>query len=94
MIQDNVAQATILGDRCVVGHLAHLEGCTNRCQVPDRLWLHHHVASCHRRRTVTRAGAVVLRGIHLPPGAVAFGVSQELRCAVDITAAAPFTTSD
>jgi carbonic anhydrase/acetyltransferase-like protein (isoleucine patch superfamily) len=65
---------TVIGDDCVVGHNAHLEGCTvaNRCLVGS--------GSVVLNRAVVRAGAVVgakalvPEGFEVPANHVALGI--------------------
>jgi carbonic anhydrase/acetyltransferase-like protein (isoleucine patch superfamily) len=63
--------ATLIGDECVIGHLAHLEGCT----VHDRALIGNgsivlHEAVVHRGATVA-AGAVVRNLMEVPANAAA-----------------------
>ncbi|HXZ62254.1 MAG TPA: gamma carbonic anhydrase family protein [Acidimicrobiales bacterium] len=69
---------TLIGEGCVVGHLAHLEGCTledgslaGSCSVV----LHHAVVS---RGATVGANAVVPNNMVVPPGALALGVPAKL----------------
>lgn len=71
--------ATVIGDECVVGHLAHLEGCT----VHDRVLIGNgsivlHEAVVHRGATVA-AGAVVRNLVEVPANAAAMGVPASIR---------------
>lgn len=66
--------ATVIGDDCVVGHLAHLEGCT----IHDRALVGSgsivlHQAVVHSGATVG-AGAVVRNRMEVPENAMALGV--------------------
>jgi carbonic anhydrase/acetyltransferase-like protein (isoleucine patch superfamily) len=70
---------TVIGSDCVVGHLAHLEG----CEVHDRALIGSgsivlHRASVHSGATVA-AGAVVRNRTEVPAGAVAMGVPAVIR---------------
>jgi carbonic anhydrase/acetyltransferase-like protein (isoleucine patch superfamily) len=70
---------TVIGDDCVIGHLAHLEGCV----VHDRALIGSgsivlHRAVVHTGATVA-AGAVVRNGTEVPSGAVAMGVPAVIR---------------
>ena len=72
-------QPTIIGDNCVVGHLAHLESCT----VEDLALVGNGSIVLHRAivRTgaLVGAGAVVPNGMEVPSGAMALGVPAKLR---------------
>jgi carbonic anhydrase/acetyltransferase-like protein (isoleucine patch superfamily) len=66
--------ATTIGDDCVIGHLAHLEGCT----IHDRTLIGNgsivlHEAVVHSGATVG-AGAVVRNRMEVPGNAMALGV--------------------
>jgi carbonic anhydrase/acetyltransferase-like protein (isoleucine patch superfamily) len=70
---------TIVGSDCVIGHLAHLEGCT----VEDgaligtgSIVLHRAVV---RSGALVGAGALVPNGMEIPSGAMALGVPAKLR---------------
>jgi carbonic anhydrase/acetyltransferase-like protein (isoleucine patch superfamily) len=70
---------TVIGDDCVVGHLAHLEGCSvgNRCLIGsnsvvlNRAVIGDGVLIC--------AGALVAEGTVVPPDHRALGVPARLR---------------
>ncbi len=69
---------TVIGDRCVIGHLAHLEGCTledeslaGSCSVV----LHWAVIS---RGATVGANAVVPNHMVVPPGALALGIPAKI----------------
>jgi carbonic anhydrase/acetyltransferase-like protein (isoleucine patch superfamily) len=70
---------TTIGDDCVIGHLAHLEGCT----VEDRALVG--TGSIVLHRAVVRSGALVGAGalvparMEVPAGAMALGVPAQLR---------------
>jgi carbonic anhydrase/acetyltransferase-like protein (isoleucine patch superfamily) len=70
---------TIVGDDCVVGHLAHLECCT----VLDRSLVGTGSIVLHRAvvesGALVGAGAVVPNGMIVPSGAMALGVPAKLR---------------
>jgi carbonic anhydrase/acetyltransferase-like protein (isoleucine patch superfamily) len=78
-IQDNCvihttpAHPTVIGDRCVIGHLVHLEGCT----IEDDVLIGNAAMVLHR--SVVRSGAivaansVVLYDVDVPAGALAVG---------------------
>ncbi|HEY5091625.1 MAG TPA: gamma carbonic anhydrase family protein [Acidimicrobiales bacterium] len=65
---------TVIGDDCVIGHLAHLEGCV----IEDRALVGSgsvvlHQATVHSGATVG-AGAVVRNRMNVPANALAVGV--------------------
>jgi carbonic anhydrase/acetyltransferase-like protein (isoleucine patch superfamily) len=70
---------TIVGSDCVIGHLAHLEGCT----VEDGALIG--TGSIVLHRAVVRSGALVgaaalvPNGMEVPSGAMALGVPAKLR---------------
>jgi carbonic anhydrase/acetyltransferase-like protein (isoleucine patch superfamily) len=70
---------TVIGSRCVVGHLAHLEGCT----VHDDALIGSGSVVLHRAvvhsGALVGAGAVVPNGLAVPTGAMALGVPAKLR---------------
>lgn len=70
---------TTVGDRCVVGHIAHLEGCTieDDCLVGSgSVVLHRALVRSH---SLVGAGAVVPNDMEVPTGAMALGVPAKLR---------------
>ena len=71
--------ATVIGDDCVVGHLAHLEGCT----VEDGALVGTGSIVLHRAvigsGALVGAGAVVPNDMQVPPIAMALGVPAKLR---------------
>lgn len=73
------AYPTVIGDDCVVGHLAHLEGCV----VHDGALVGSgsivlHEAVVHSGATVA-AGAVVRNRTEVPPRALAVGVPATIK---------------
>jgi carbonic anhydrase/acetyltransferase-like protein (isoleucine patch superfamily) len=71
--------ATIIGSDCVIGHLAHLEGCT----IEDKslvgsgsVVLHRAIVRSH---ALVGANAVVPNGMEVPSFAMALGVPAKLR---------------
>jgi carbonic anhydrase/acetyltransferase-like protein (isoleucine patch superfamily) len=70
---------TTLGDGCVVGHLAHLEGCVleDDCLVGSSAVVLH-FAVVETGATVG-AGAVVPNRMRVPAGALAVGVPAQIR---------------
>ena len=70
---------TTVGDGCVIGHLAHLEGCQleDACLVGSgSVVLHHAVVGTG---ATVGANAVVPNGMVVPEGALAVGVPAEVR---------------
>src|SRR5665213_2852809 len=70
---------TVIGDDCVVGHLAHLEGCV----IEDRALIGSgsivlHQATVHSGATVG-AGAVVRNRMDVPANALAVGVPAVIK---------------
>jgi carbonic anhydrase/acetyltransferase-like protein (isoleucine patch superfamily) len=69
---------TIIGDRCVVGHLTHLEGCTLEDESlagSGSVVLHHAVIG---QGATVGANAVVPNNMVVPPGALALGVPAKI----------------
>ena len=70
---------TTIGSRCVVGHLAHLEGCTIEDDAlvgSGSIVLHDAVV---RSGGLVGAGAVVSNGVEVPARAMALGVPAKMR---------------
>jgi carbonic anhydrase/acetyltransferase-like protein (isoleucine patch superfamily) len=70
---------TRIGSDCVVGHLAHLEGCTveDGCLVGNgSIVLHDAVV---RSGALVGSGAVVSNGVEVPARAMALGVPATMR---------------
>ncbi len=70
---------TTIGDDCIVGHLAHLEGCTieDRCLVGSgSVVLHQAVV---RSGAIVGAGAVVGNRVEVPAHAMALGIPAKMR---------------
>jgi carbonic anhydrase/acetyltransferase-like protein (isoleucine patch superfamily) len=70
---------TVIGDGCVVGHLAHLEGCTleHGCLVGSgSIVLHHAVIGTG---ATVGANAVIPNRMEVPPGSLAVGVPAVVR---------------
>jgi carbonic anhydrase/acetyltransferase-like protein (isoleucine patch superfamily) len=69
---------TIIGDRCVIGHNAHLEGCT----VLDDSLIGSGAVVLHRATigpgSLVAASALVPNGREVPPGARAVGVPARI----------------
>ena len=71
--------ATVVGDRCVVGHIAHLEGCT----IHDDSLVGSGSVVLHRAEVgpnaLVGANAVVPNGMVVPPRSMALGVPATVR---------------
>jgi carbonic anhydrase/acetyltransferase-like protein (isoleucine patch superfamily) len=70
---------TIVGDGCVIGHLAHLEGCKledDSLVGSGSVVLHHAVIGAG---ATVGANAVVPNRMEVPPGALAVGVPATIR---------------
>ena len=70
---------TTIGPDCVIGHLAHLEGCELESAVlvgTGAVLLERVMA---RRGSLIGAGAVVTAGTEIPSGAIAVGVPAKIR---------------
>jgi carbonic anhydrase/acetyltransferase-like protein (isoleucine patch superfamily) len=71
--------ATVIGSDCVIGHIAHLEGCVveDRCLIGSGSVVLHRVIV--RGGALVAAGAVVSPGTEVPAGAMALGVPAKIR---------------
>ncbi|MCU1588478.1 MAG: hypothetical protein JWN31_1971 [Frankiales bacterium] len=72
-------KATTIGSRVVVGHLAHLEGCTiedDSLVGSGSIVLHDAVV---RSGGLVGAGAVVSNGVEVPARAMALGIPAKMR---------------
>jgi carbonic anhydrase/acetyltransferase-like protein (isoleucine patch superfamily) len=70
---------TVVGDGCVIGHLAHLEGCTmedDSLVGSGSVVLHHAVVGSG---ATVGANAVVPNRMQVPAGALAVGVPAQIR---------------
>jgi carbonic anhydrase/acetyltransferase-like protein (isoleucine patch superfamily) len=70
---------TVVGDGCVVGHLAHLEGCTledDSLVGSGSVVLHHAVVGTG---ATVGANAVVPNNMEVPAGSLALGVPATIR---------------
>lgn len=81
---------TVVGDDCVIGHLAHLEGCV----IHDRALVGSGSIVLHRAivhsGAIVGAGAVVRNGMVVPANAMALGVPASLKldaCSEEVTVA-------
>ena len=72
-------KATTIGSDCVVGHLAHLEGCT----IEDRSLVGSGSVVLHdavvRSGALVGAGAVVSNNVEVPARAMALGIPAKMR---------------
>jgi carbonic anhydrase/acetyltransferase-like protein (isoleucine patch superfamily) len=70
---------TVVGDRCVVGHNAHLEGCTieDDCLIGSGSVVLHRVVV--RRGALVGAAALVPNDMEVPSRAMALGVPAKIR---------------
>jgi len=71
--------ATTIGDDCVIGHLAHLEGCVVENGVlvgTGSVVLHRAVV---HSGALVAAAALVTNGTDVPSGAIALGVPAKIR---------------
>lgn len=70
---------TKIGSNCVVGHIAHLEGCTvqDGCLIGSGSVVLHRVVVCSG--ALVAAGAVVSPGTQVPARAMALGVPAKIR---------------
>jgi carbonic anhydrase/acetyltransferase-like protein (isoleucine patch superfamily) len=70
---------TRIGDRCVIGHLVHLEGCTiedDSLVGSNSVVLHRAVV---RSGALVGAGAVVPNDTEVPSGAMALGIPAKIK---------------
>jgi carbonic anhydrase/acetyltransferase-like protein (isoleucine patch superfamily) len=70
---------TLVGAECVIGHLAHLEGCV----VADRCLIGSGSITLNRARVgtgaIVAAAALIPEGFEVPPGALAVGVPATIK---------------
>jgi carbonic anhydrase/acetyltransferase-like protein (isoleucine patch superfamily) len=86
VLHTNEEWPTVIGDECVVGHLAHLEGCTvgNRCLIgSNSVVLNRAVIG---EGSLVAAGALVAEDTVVPPDHRALGVPARLRPGAGIAA--------
>jgi carbonic anhydrase/acetyltransferase-like protein (isoleucine patch superfamily) len=79
IIHTTAFQATTVGDRCVIGHNVHLEGCIvedGSLVGSGSTVLHEAVV---RTGSLVGANALVPGGMEVPTGAMALGVPAKLR---------------
>jgi carbonic anhydrase/acetyltransferase-like protein (isoleucine patch superfamily) len=79
VVHATAAHATVIGARCVVGHLAHLEGCTveDGCLIGSGAVVLHRAVV--RGGALVGAGAVVPNDMEVPPRAMALGIPARIR---------------
>jgi carbonic anhydrase/acetyltransferase-like protein (isoleucine patch superfamily) len=77
---------TVIGDDCVVGHLAHLEGCTvgNRCLIGSNSVVLNRVRIGDG--SLVGAGALVAEDTVVPPDSRALGIPARVREGAGISA--------
>ena len=71
--------STVIGSDCVVGHVAHLEGCViedNSLVGSGSVVLHRAVVRSH---ALVGANAVVTNGTEVPSGAMALGIPATIK---------------
>jgi carbonic anhydrase/acetyltransferase-like protein (isoleucine patch superfamily) len=89
VVHGNAVGATRVGDGCVIGHLAHLEG----CRVGSGCLIGSGSIVMPRAEVgdgaVVAAGAVVRRGMAVPAGAAALGVPARIEPGVSRPATFP-----
>ena len=70
---------TVIGDRCVVGHNVHLEGCTieDDCLIGSGSVVLHRVVI--RRYGLVGAAAMLTNDTEVPSGAMALGVPAKIK---------------
>lgn len=71
--------ATVIGDDCVVGHLAHLEGCELKAGVLVGSGAIVLARAVIGEGAVVAAAALVGEGLAVPQGALAVGVPAQVR---------------
>lgn len=73
VIHNTVDEPTTIGDRCLLGHLVHLEGCT----IEDDAMVANAAMVLHRSVVhswaIVAANSVVLNDVDVPSGALAVG---------------------
>ncbi|MEZ5186136.1 MAG: gamma carbonic anhydrase family protein [Candidatus Nanopelagicales bacterium] len=70
---------TVIGDRCVIGHNVHLEGCTieDDCLIGSGSVVLHRVII--RRHSLVGAAAMITNGTEVPSGSMALGVPAKIK---------------
>jgi len=84
---------TVIGDDCVVGHLAHLEGCTvgNRCLIGSNSVVLNRVRVGDG--SLVGAGALVAEDAVIPPDHRALGIPARVRPGAGIAAAVDYAVA-
>lgn len=79
VIHAAAGKPTVIGSRCVVGHIAHLESCVveDGCLIGNGSIVLHDVVV--HSGALVGSGAVVPNGMDVPSGAMALGVPAKLR---------------
>lgn len=79
VIHATAAHPTVIGSGCVIGHLAHLEGCTveDSCLIGSGSVVLHRVVV--RTGALVGAGAVVPNDTEVPARAMAIGIPARIR---------------
>jgi carbonic anhydrase/acetyltransferase-like protein (isoleucine patch superfamily) len=79
VIHATAAHSTVVGTGCVIGHLAHLEGCSveDDCLIGSGAIVLHRVVV--RSGALVGAGAVVPNDMEVPARAMALGVPARIR---------------
>jgi carbonic anhydrase/acetyltransferase-like protein (isoleucine patch superfamily) len=79
VIHTTPERATVVGDRCVIGHIVHLEACT----VEDDALVGNGAVVLHRAVVrswaLVGSNAVVPNDVEVPSGAMALGVPARIR---------------
>ncbi|HVE73741.1 MAG TPA: gamma carbonic anhydrase family protein [Mycobacteriales bacterium] len=89
VVHATAEKATTIGSDCIVGHLAHLEGCTveDDCLIGSgSIVLHDAVV---RSGALVGSGAVVSNGREVPARAMALGIPATMR--LDVVPPGSFT---
>lgn len=79
IVHTTAAHPTLIGAGCVIGHNAHLEGCTvedGSLVGSGSIVLHRAIV---RSGALVGANAVVSNGVEVPSGAMALGVPAKMR---------------
>jgi carbonic anhydrase/acetyltransferase-like protein (isoleucine patch superfamily) len=79
VVHATAAHATVIGADCVIGHLAHLEGCTveDACLIGSGAVVLHRAVV--RSGALVGAGAVVANDTEVPARAMALGIPARIR---------------
>ena len=79
VVHATAEKATTIGSECVVGHIAHLEGCTveDRCLIGSGSVVLHDVVV--RSGALVGAGSVVSNRTEVPAHAMALGIPAKMK---------------